>query len=125
MTGLRQVVGALGHRDVATYIQTGNVVFTTARADAAALARELEAAIAAQLDVRPCVIVLSRDELAGVIARNPYSAAPDPRYVHGVFLPAEPDEAMARVVREAVAAAARTGSADEARLLGRTLYLHT
>jgi uncharacterized protein (DUF1697 family) len=125
MADLRQVVSALGHSDVATYIQTGNVVFTAARTDAAALARELEAAIASELNVRTSVIVLSRDELAAAVGANPYPAEPNPRYVHGVFLPAEPDEAMSRAVREAVAAAARAGSADEATLLGQTLYLHT
>src|ERR1035438_4800248 len=34
MAELRQVVASLGHGDVASYIQSGNVVFTAAKPDA-------------------------------------------------------------------------------------------
>jgi uncharacterized protein (DUF1697 family) len=125
MADLRQVVNALGHRDVATYIQTGNVVFTTSRTDIAALARELEAEIAARFGVKTSAIVLSRPELAEVVDRNPYPAEPNPRFVHVVFLPGEPDEAMSLALTDAVAAAAGLGSPDRAVLLGRAVYLHT
>ncbi len=125
MADLRRVISALGHRDVATYIQTGNVVFTTPRTDTAALARELEAEIATRFNVSTVVVLLREAELAAVIAGNPYSAEPNPRFVHAVFLPEEPDQAMSRIVRDAVAEAAGRGSADEATVLGRTVYLHT
>src|SRR5258708_742375 len=38
MADLRQVVASLGHADVATYIQSGNVVFSAGEADTTALA---------------------------------------------------------------------------------------
>jgi len=125
MADLRQVVASLGHADVATYIQTGNVVFTTTQSDTVALAQAMEAAIASSLNVRAPVIILTRDSLADVISANPYPAAPNPRFVHGVFLPADPDEAMLTAVQQAARQAADLGSRDEATLLGRTLYLHT
>lgn len=125
MADLRQVLSALGHRDVATYIQSGNAVFTTMSTDSGSLADEIEAALSSSLGLRTKVIVLSRDELAAVIRANPYSAEPVAQRVHCVFLPAEPDEALSRYVEDAVAAAAGMGGADEATLLGRTLYLHT
>jgi len=125
MADLRQVVASLGHADVATYIQTGNVVFTTTQSDTVALAQAMEAAIASSLNVRAPVIVLTRDSLADVISANPYPAEPNPRFVHGVFLPADPDEAMLTAVQQAARQAADLGSRDEATLLGRTLYLHT
>src|SRR5579871_1035030 len=43
MADLREVVAGLGHTDVATYIQSGNVVFTSDEADTEALATALEA----------------------------------------------------------------------------------
>lgn len=46
MADLRRVVTSLGHTDVATYIQSGNAVFTTQERDSLALAGALEAAIA-------------------------------------------------------------------------------
>jgi len=125
MAELRQLVASLGHRDVATYIQSGNVVFTPPHDNAEALAIELHDAITETLGVRGGVVVLSRDDLAAVIDANPYPDEPKPQYVHGVFLPEEPDDATRQRVAEAVAQAAAAGSKDEATIIGRTLYLHT
>ena len=125
MAELRQLVASLGHGDVATYIQSGNVVFTPSHADRAKLVSELRTAIAEAHGIDTPVIVLTRDELATVIDRNPYPKEPNPRYVHGVFLPAELDEAAHSQIRQAADAVKGRGSADEVTLLGRTLYLHT
>jgi uncharacterized protein (DUF1697 family) len=125
MAELRVLVASLGHREVCTYIQSGNVIFTPSHDDAAAVARQLHAAITETFGVRSGVVVLSRDELAAVISANPYPDEPVPKYVHGVFLAEEPDEATRQRVSEAVAKARERGSRDEATIIGRTLYLHT
>src|SRR5258708_5777893 len=125
MAELRQLVTSLGHSEGSTYIQTGNVLFTPAHGDALALAGELEAAIAASFSVRSPVIVLTRGELAGVISASPYAGEPNPRLVHAVFLPADPDEAAHQRVADTVALVASNGSRDEAVILGRALDLHT
>ena len=49
MADLRHVVESLGHGDVATYIQSGNVVFASREDDTAAMAEALERSIAARL----------------------------------------------------------------------------
>src|SRR5262245_32024671 len=85
MAELRKVVASLGHTEVATYIQSGNVVFTTAETDTAALAAAMERAIAEALGVRPRVVVLSREELARVVDDNPYPDEPNPKAVHAIF----------------------------------------
>ena len=54
MAELREVVAALGHTGVTTYIQSGNVLFRTADTDNAKLAAALESAIEDQ--VRPVVL---------------------------------------------------------------------
>jgi uncharacterized protein (DUF1697 family) len=125
MADLRRVVAAIGHGDVATYIQTGNILFTTTQSDTEALARSMESAIAESFNIMAPVIVLARDTLAQVITDNPYPAEPNPRFVHAVFLPADPDEAAHAWVSKAASQAAELGSRDEATVLGRTLYLHT
>jgi uncharacterized protein (DUF1697 family) len=125
MAELRKVVTEIGHSEVSTYIQTGNIIFTPSHDDAAALAAELEAAIAETFGVRTSAVVLSRTELAGVIDANPYPDEPNPKWVHGVFLLSEPDEETRRRVAEAVKAVGERGSRDEAAIVGRTLYLHT
>jgi uncharacterized protein (DUF1697 family) len=128
MPELRGVVSALGHRDVSTYIQSGNVLFSPgspAGQDTAALAAELQQAIAAELGVQAGVIVLSRDDLAQVIAASPYSAEPDPKRVHVIFLPGEPEPGHAGHLAATQQKAAAKGSHDEVALAGRAVYLHT
>lgn len=125
MADLRALVESLGHRDVATYIQSGNVVFTAPRAATAELASGLAAEIDTQLDKRCTVVVLTRAELEQVAADNPFPDEPNPKFVHAVFrqqpLTAE-DRAHIRTAQERAAAKA---SPDTVQVVGRTLYLHT
>ena len=128
MSDLRALAAGLGHEDVATYIQSGNLVFGSDRATAnaaEALANELEREIAAQLSVRPAVVVVSAPELRQIIEANPFPDAPDPRQVHAVFRRREVDEAGHAAVAAAVRAARAAGSEDNAVIVGRTLYLST
>ncbi len=85
MADLRAVVAGLGHTDVATYIQSGNVLFTSGEADTEALAAGLEEAIASNLGVKPAVVVLSRADLARAVRDSPYPHEPNPKMVHAVF----------------------------------------
>jgi uncharacterized protein (DUF1697 family) len=125
MPELRAVVTALGHRDVATYIQSGNVVFSTDETDGAALAAALERAIAVELHVQAGVIVLNRDELAQVMRDNPYPDEPNPKFVHVIFLPAEPAAGHAEHLAAVQQKAADKGSRDTVQLVGRAVFLHT
>ena len=133
MADLRDVVTSLGHADVMTYIQSGNVLFTprpaggpaAGRPDTAALAAELEGAIAAGIGVRARAVVLSGEELARCVRDNPYPGQTDPRLLHAVFLPEPPGPGLAAWVAGAQRQARAKGSRDRARLLGRTVYLHT
>ncbi len=125
MSDLRAITEGLGHTAVSTYIQSGNVLFTTERSGTAALAAELEQAIAAALPVRPRVVVYSRAELAQVVRDNPYPGEPNPKTLHAVFAQAEPGPEQTAAVAEAVRACAEAGSRDSARYAGRVLYLHT
>lgn len=126
MADLRALVAGLGHADVTTYIQSGNVLFTAADgSDTAALADAMTAEIAAKLGVTAPVIVLTRDELAQVVAANPFSDEPDPRRVHAVVLSQPPWPDLTARLDAATAQSAGTGSRDEIRAAGRTLYLHT
>jgi uncharacterized protein (DUF1697 family) len=125
MADLRQLLSSLGHSDVRTYIQSGNVVFTPSHSDTAALASELRVAIAAEFGIDPAVIVVTRAELSDVISANPYAGEPNPRYVHAVFLPGKLDEAARSQIKQAQEQVRGQGSRDEVALIGRTLYVHT
>jgi uncharacterized protein (DUF1697 family) len=131
MADLRALVGELGHSGVSTYIQSGNVLFTVAPdaspgpGETTGLADAMTAAIAAKLGVTAPVVVLTREELAGVVAANPFPDEPNPKCVHAVFRAAPAGEELLSRIAQAESAAAAKGSRDTIRSIGRTLYLHT
>ncbi len=140
MAQLREVVAALGHAEVSTYIQSGNVLFTPRQADVAAarnaksgqggtsdaeLAAGLERAIADGMGVQARVVVLSREELAQAVHDNPYPGEANPKLVHAVFLPGTAAAELVAWVAGALEQARAKGGRDEARIVGRTVYLHT
>ncbi|GAA4287325.1 DUF1697 domain-containing protein [Georgenia daeguensis] len=125
MADLREVATGLGHGDVATYVNSGNIVLTSDRADEEELGSELADAVRERLGVAPAVLVRPAAELEQVAAANPYRAEPDPKKVHAVFLPSPPDDGARRAVETALARAADRGSRDEAEMVARVLYLHT
>ena len=95
MARLREVIEALGYRDVRTHLQSGNVLFSSERAPEEA-ARDIEAAVAEHLIPVP-VLVRTRDELAKVVERNPLGdVATDPRRYLVTFLSASPDSRRVR-----------------------------
>src|ERR1700746_1587462 len=118
MADLREVVAALGHTGVTTYIQSGNVLFSTAETDTAKLAEALESALAERFGIWASVVVLSRDELAAVLAGNPYPDEPNPKLVHVVFLNAEPPQDLLDRIAAAGRDAAAKGSRDTVRAAG-------
>jgi len=125
MAELRDVVASLGHTGVTTYIQSGNVLFTTPENDTDELASALEAAITGAFGVTSSVVVLSRDDLAQILDRNPYPEEPNPKLVHVMFLSAEPPADLLDRIKVAEGAAAAKGSRDTVTAIGPALYLHT
>ena len=86
MADLVAVVEGLGHRDVATYLQSGNVVFTPgSRANPGSVAARIEEALATELALESAVVVRSASELASVLTANPFVGA-DPATLHVTFL---------------------------------------
>jgi uncharacterized protein (DUF1697 family) len=135
MADLRRIASSLGHTDVATYIQSGNVVFTpkeadtadtdTAETDTAVLAADLEQGIAAALGVGCRVAVLSREELAQVARDNPYPDEANPKFVHAVFLTGQPGPELLERIAAAELKVAEKGSRDTVRVVGKAVFLHT
>jgi uncharacterized protein (DUF1697 family) len=126
MADLRTLVAGLGHTGVLTYIQSGNVVFTSDETDAEAMAAALETAIADSLGVKPAVMVLSRADLERAVRDNPYPDEPNPKMVHAVFFRGQVPPGAAAAIEAGERRAAERGSGrDRARIVGNTLYLHT
>ena len=64
MKDLRELVEGLGHEDVATYIQSGNVVFRAKSGGAKKLAGDIQKAIRKEMGLDVTVLLRSPDELA-------------------------------------------------------------
>jgi len=97
MAALRDLLAGLGYRDVRTFLQSGNVVFTS-RESPVRLQRDLEKQIAAELGIDVQALVRTRDELADVVEQNPLEdVAHNPSRYLVSFLSAKP---AAKVVRD-------------------------
>ena len=91
MPELRELMEGLGHTNVETLVQSGNVVFTS-RAAPKTLEKQLEEEIEKGLGVDPKVVVRTRDELAAAIEANPFPDTPNAKKnLHVTFLSGEPD----------------------------------
>lgn len=88
MAALRSIVESLGHRDVETHLQSGNVVFTPKGKGGKDLGPSLSAAIAEATGHDVPVVIRTGAELARVVSRNPY-AVDDPTKVVVGFLAEE------------------------------------
>lgn len=87
MADLRALLTGLGYTDVTTYVQSGNAVFTAEEPDGDRVARAVEQRVDAELGLDVTVIVRSREELAAVVAANPYPDLVDaPTTLHVMFL---------------------------------------
>jgi uncharacterized protein (DUF1697 family) len=125
MADLRQLTETLGHTEVATYIQSGNVLFSSQETNCEALADGLEGAIVRELAVRSAVVVLTRADLAQVVADNPFPDEANPRCLHAVFRRTGLGPDAVAAVAEAQRRAQAKGSRDEAVSVGRALFMRT
>jgi uncharacterized protein (DUF1697 family) len=79
MADLRALLAGLGYADVATLLNSGNAVFSSASGTADSHAKRIRAAVLAELDVDALVIVKSARQIAAVIDGNALAAlATDP-----------------------------------------------
>jgi len=88
MAELRRSLEGLGLRDVMTYLQSGNVVFTADEAPALEHAAAIEVRVERDFGPRVGVRVLSADELARIVAANPFAAEPGggEKALHATFV---------------------------------------
>ena len=116
MQRLRAIYEALGGRDVTTYVQSGNVILRTDD-DPARLSERAETAIGLELGLDIRVLGRTHDDLARIVADDPYPDA-EPIHHHLVFLSGPPrPEGLARMVDAAADGEAFTATDREIHLL--------
>lgn len=96
MRDFSTILASLGHKDVLTYIQSGNAVFTSDRDDPAVMEEEIDRAIERTLGVETVAFIRSPEELERVVQGNPFGA--DAPGLHVSFLNGQPsDSDLARL----------------------------
>ncbi len=105
MDKLRQSFEALGFEQVQTYIQSGNVVFKTAKTSTSGLSKGIEERILKDFGFPASVITRTSDELHQAIANNPFLNRPgvDPERLHIMFLSEAPAPAALKKLADLVA----------------------
>ncbi len=117
MAALRELVEGLGAEDVATYVQSGNVVFRS-RDAAAAVTKAIERELGRRLGLDVKVLVRTKAELRKIVSGNPFGDVADATKLHVTFLAATPDRGRVRKLDPA------RSEPDEFRVLAREVYLH-
>src|ERR1700751_505914 len=93
MNELKELHESLGLKDVVTYIQSGNVVFTSDDKDLAQLPAQIEDSFAQKFGFHVNVMVRTSDELEDIIANNPFQDQPtkESKWVVVLFLTTQPE----------------------------------
>lgn len=120
MDALRDIYQSLGLRNPQTYIQSGNVLFETGKANLAIEAKRVEDEIERLYQFRPLVILRSSSELQNSIALNPFAGRTEihPSKLLVVFLAQDPDPQAREII-----ARIKTDP-EEVKIEGRELYIY-
>ena len=118
MEDLRSLFASLGYTDVASYVQSGNVVFKSSTKDVSKLTKAIEQKIRTDLDMDVTVLIRSAVELRKIQTVNPLiGRSGDPTKLHVTFLQAEPKTEQVGELPKV-----RDGK-DELAVVGREIYL--
>lgn len=118
MADLRRLFEDLGFGDVATLLNSGNVVFTVKKKTAGDLGAKIEKAILDKLGVTTKVTVVAADEIAEALASNPLEEiAVDPSKFLLMIL------ADAGTAKSLSPIAEKNWSPESFAVKGRTVYL--
>jgi uncharacterized protein (DUF1697 family) len=118
MQDLRGLFAAIGFRDVVTYVQSGNVVFSTSTKDPWKLATDIEMRISKDLGLDVTVVVRTGKQLAQVLAANSFiGEGKDTASLHVTLLTDKPEPKRAKEL------AAKDWTPDEVRINNTEAYL--
>jgi uncharacterized protein (DUF1697 family) len=120
MDQLRKSFEALGLDQVATYIQSGNVVFQASKVSPSSLSRKIEERILGDFGHSVSVILRTADELKQTIANNPFlkDRGIEPTKLHVMFLSNVPASSALEKLET------MTMKPDRSCCLGKEIYLY-
>jgi uncharacterized protein (DUF1697 family) len=102
MGTLREAYESLGFANVQTYIQSGNVVFSTKERSASAVSKRIEAALAHETNLVVRVLLRTGAEMQSIVERNPFPvSAGNAKTLHVTFLASRPAAARVNAIDRA------------------------
>ena len=117
METLREVFSALDFKNVKTYINSGNVIFETAKIDDVKLAAKIEAAIEKEFALNIKTMVRSIDEIESIVEKNPFAGQfENDKDLHVFFL----DEELSDEKREQLLS--NNNETEKFAVRGREIY---
>jgi uncharacterized protein (DUF1697 family) len=121
MSELKGLYESLGFTDVATYIQSGNVVFKAKETNPSPVRTKIMDGIAKMFGFSVTVIIRQPKELAAIVKKNPFPGrrGVDETKLHVTFLESKPAAALVKALGPLTAK-----SKDEYRVTGREIYLY-
>lgn len=119
MVQLKSVFESVGCENVRTYIQSGNVVFSSNIRSKPKLQNVIADATESQFGFRPHVMLLSDTELQSAITSNPFpKATDDPKKLHFYFLQGQPNPADVSSLDQLAS------NSEQYQIHGNVFYLH-
>lgn len=120
MDELKDLYASLGFKNVATYIQSGNVVCTADEDDAAQLPVRIEEGFSQKFGFHTNVLARTSAELNEIIVRTPFANQPEkePKWVVVVFLASSPENTALDDLKKAYS------GPEEFYLIGQELYVY-
>ena len=120
MSELKSLHQALGFKDVVTYIQSGNVVFSSDATNPAQLTRQIGESFAQKFGFHSQVMVRTSDELQEIIASNPFQNQPEkePNRVAVLFLTTRPESSALEDLKKTYS------GPEEIYLTGQELFVY-
>lgn len=120
MDTLKELHESLGLQRVATYIQSGNVVFTSDDADPVQFAMQIEQAFANKFGFQSNVMVRNAGQFSEIIANNPFQNQPmrESQRVVVMFLATHPVSTAREDIQKAY-----TGP-EELHIIGQEAYIY-
>jgi uncharacterized protein (DUF1697 family) len=116
MSDLKAALEQAGCTNVATYIQSGNVVLAHEETSESKVVEILEAAIAKKAGFDVDVILRTRSQLANVVAKNPFKKA-KPEQLYVFFMAKKPPRDALSTVD------AKAFEPEKLAIVGRELYV--
>jgi uncharacterized protein (DUF1697 family) len=119
MESLRAMHERLGHKEVRSYIQSGNVVFS-AKGTADAISQKTATSFAKEFGFAPKIVVVDAKRWGALMKSNPYSkfAAKSPNTVHAGICVGQPDAKELKALLEKV------GRTESFMVRNGVVYLH-